>query len=248
MRRGASICALAIGALLLVLALPVVVSAKDQQQRFGTSVRHRPLALMTRGAAPIGADGIVDVLVVGSVHGDERAGEAIVQRLRKVVVPRGQRWWLVTTVNPDGTRAHTRQNARGVDLNRNFPSNWHGGGRPWDVYYPGSRMSSEPETRAVEALIKRVHPELTIWYHQHANRVIRPATTHALSVATFYARASGMRVRPWQRLRGTAVGWQLRFDRTSAPLVVELPAGALSASAVRRHARAIARTAASPAM
>lgn len=228
----------------LVVA-PSAASAKDQHQRFGTSVQKRALTVLTRGADPVGAEGVVDVLVVGSIHGNERAGHAVVAQLRAANVPVGQRWWLVASLNPDGARADTRQNARGVDLNRNFPSRWMGGGAPWDTYYPGPRVSSEPETSAAHALIKRIRPELTVWYHQHAHRVIRPKAARALATAKVYARASAMRVLPWPALRGTAVGWQQALDVDSAPLVVELPAGTLKPIAVRRHARAVVAAATS---
>ena len=79
------------------------------------------------------------VLVVGSIHGTETAGHAVIARLRRAVPPAGVRLLLVRTANPDGVARGTRQNARGVDLNRNFPFRWRGGGRPFDTYHPGPR-------------------------------------------------------------------------------------------------------------
>src|SRR5688572_15770749 len=93
-------------------------------------------------------DAPVRVLVVGSIHGNETAGHAVVRRLARTAPPAGVQLWLVESANPDGVRRGTRQNARGVDLNRNFPFRWAGGGRPFDTYYPGRAPASEPETRA----------------------------------------------------------------------------------------------------
>ena len=70
------------------------------------------------------------------------------------------------TVNPDGLRAHTRKNAHGVDLNRNYPYRWRDDVPHSNGYYPGPRPASEPETRAVMAFVQRIRPDLSIWYHQ----------------------------------------------------------------------------------
>ena len=64
------------------------------------------------------------MLVIGSIHGNETAGHAVIARLRAATPPAGVRLLLVRTANPDGVAAGTRQNARGVDLNRNFPRHW----------------------------------------------------------------------------------------------------------------------------
>ena len=152
--------------------------------------------------------------------------------------PEGVQVWTVRTVNPDGLARGTRQNARGVDLNRNFPWSWRGGGRPFDGYYPGPRAASEPETRALMRIVRRLRPDISIHYHQDFGLVNLTGGPDP-QVVRDYARRSGLPAKRLPRLHGTATGWQnTRFGRTSA-FVVELRAGALTAAQVRRHARAV---------
>ena len=102
-----------------------------------------------------------------SIDGNETAGHEIVHILRhRYRHARGVNLWVVKTVNPDGVAANTRKNAHGVDLNRNFSYQWRGGVPPSSGYYPGPHPFSEPESRAVRRLVKRIRPNVTIWYHQ----------------------------------------------------------------------------------
>lgn len=175
------------------------------------------------------------VLVFGCIHGDECAGIPIATALEHTRT--NLDLWIVPDLNPDGYAAGTRQNARGVDLNRNWSYDWPGGGRPWDVYYPGPRPFSERESRIARRLILRIHPRVTIWYHQHMDVVW--ASTHALGPGRLYARTAGMRLYHHHNLPGTAINWQNHRLLDTAAFDVELPPGSLSPLAVRRHVRAV---------
>ena len=176
----------------------------------------------------------VKILVVGTVHGNEPAGKAVVARLRRARPPRGTSLWLVDDANPDGSVAGTRQNARGVDLNRNFAFGW----RPLDgTYESGAGPLSEPESRALARFIERERPRVTLWYHQALRIVVKGRGDAWLE--RLYARASGLPRRALDPLPGTASSWQAdRFPDDTA-FVVELPGGRLSSTVAARHARAV---------
>ncbi len=206
----------------------------------GRSVEGRRIVAVRRGRA----DAPVRLLVSGSTHGTEPAGHAVVARLREMRPQEGVQVWTVRTFNPDGAARGTRQNARGVDLNRNFPYRWRAGGRPFGTYYPGPRAASEPETRAQMRLIRRLQPDLTIHYHQ-ALQLVDLTSGAAPGLVREYSSRAGLPARRLPYYRGTATSWQNRGLEQGSAFVAELAAGPLTPRRVRRHARAALGTAAS---
>jgi protein MpaA len=181
-------------------------------------------------------------MVVGAIHGDERAGLRIVRAIKREASRHaralaGTQLWAIATVNPDGLRAHTRKNAHGVDLNRNYPYRWRGGVPHASGYYPGPRPASEPETGAVMAFVRRIRPDLSVWYHQPWGAVLACRGRPRLAVR--YARLVGMRTScRGKGLRGTAVSWESDAIPGSTAFVVEMPPGPISGRTASRQARA----------
>jgi protein MpaA len=177
-------------------------------------------------------------LAVGVIHGDERAGLRIVDRIKsRADELQGVQLWVIPSVNPDGARARTRKNVHGVDLNRNFPHRWRGGLPRSDGYYPGPAPASEPETKAVIDFVSEIKPQISVWYHQPWGAVLacrgRPA------IAARYAKLVRMRTScRGKGLPGTVIGWENAEMPGTSAFVVELPGGAISGRAARRHAGA----------
>jgi Zinc carboxypeptidase len=113
--------ALAITPLLLAgVCIASTPPAGARTVTIGHSVRRRPIT-----AQVLGADSAPrKVLLVGCIHGNECAGVKILNAISRKPVPAGVQLWLVREMNPDGAAFDTRQNADGVDLNRNFPFRW----------------------------------------------------------------------------------------------------------------------------
>jgi murein peptide amidase A len=200
----------------------------------GHSVRGRPILARIVGSPQARRR----ILVVGCLHGNERAGEAITRRLRSVTPPAGAALWLVDEFNPDGCRANTRQNARGVDLNRNSPWHWRPLEQRGGTYYSGPGPLSEPESRAIVRLVDGLRPAVSVWYHQHAS-LVDDSSGGSLAIERRYARAVGLPLRNYGFFPGSITSWQdSTFPRDTA-FVVELPAGQLSPSSVARHVAAI---------
>lgn len=208
-------------------------AAAAQTVEVGRSVRGRPIRALRVGSARAR----VRVLVVGEIHGNELAGRAVTRRLRGVRPPRGVALWLVDDLNPDGAAGRTRQNARGVDLNRNFPYHWRAMGRPFGTYHSGPSPLSEPESQAGAALIRRLRPRVTIYYHQMKSLVDRGGGDRFLE--RLYSRRSRLRYGAISPPPGAATLWQSKTFPRDTAFVVELPAGALSRAASTRHVGAV---------
>jgi murein peptide amidase A len=212
---------------------PLVPASPGLARRMviGTSVDGRPIVAWSFGSPHARRK----VLVVGCIHGNECAGLAITSALRSTAVARGAELWVVPEMNPDGTAAGTRQNAHGVDLNRNFPYRWSYIQDP--TFYSGPRPLSEPETRAAVRFVRRIKPAVTIWYHQHMDLVDEAGGD--LGVARRYAQISGLRPTCLTFLSGVETAWSNRTFPGTTSFVVELPAGPVPPGALSRHLRAV---------
>ena len=199
----------------------------------GRSVEHRPIRAVIVGPRDAGRS----LLIVGCVHGNEPAGKAVTRALRRAVPPAGVALWLVDAVNPDGCRVNTRQNARGVDLNRNSPWRWRSLDAPGGLFWSGPHAASEPETRAILRLVRRLKPAVSIWYHQHAGLVNDAGGDRRIE--RHYARLVGLPFRRFGAPSGNFTSWQDAMFPGDTAFVVELPAGPMSRRAVRHHVAAV---------
>ncbi len=175
------------------------------------------------------------------MHGDEPAGVRLVRAIRTGPRIRGLRLWVIPTVNPDGLAAHTRQNANGVDLNRNWGYQWV---RQTGQYDSGPRPFSEPETRALRRFLDRVNARFVVSFHQplhgvdsdHVkNRHLMRRLASNLNLTPKPMRCSGV-------CHGTMTGWY-NAHHLGAAITVEFgvhPAtGYLSGRAARGTVRSL---------
>jgi len=136
------------------------------------------------------------LLLVGCVHAQEYIGvEVLLSFLHEVVASRGERAAgideivLAPVLNVDGYReveaallngrgSFQRFNARGVDLNRNFPV--HFDKDFWlhrllkFFYHPGDEPASEPETRALMSLAEKYRPRRAVSLHSFGECLFWP--------------------------------------------------------------------------
>jgi protein MpaA len=147
-------------------------------RRIGTSVQDRPIRAYHLGDP----EAKHTAVVIGSMHGNEQAGMAVVDALHDGRPLAGVDLWVVPTVNPDGVAADDRHNAHGVDLNRNFGHQW---APLTGEYYSGPKAFSEPESRALKRFLDRTDPEFVVSFHQPLDGVgragERPAFVRRLS-------------------------------------------------------------------
>src|SRR5207245_11462808 len=131
----------------------------------------------------------------------------------------------------------TRQNAHGVDLNRNFPYRWQRLGRPGDLQYSGPHALSEPESQIAYRLILAARPRITIWFHQP--RGVVDDSSGSRSIEARFSKLTGLPLGSLTRYPGSAMGWQNHALPDTTAFVVELHPGRLSAHSVMRFAHAV---------
>ena len=167
-----------------------------------------------------------ELLIFGCIHGDECGAREILP-LTGCPLPDAD-IYKVGNLNPDGFALPTRLNGRGVDLNRNFPAGWKPIGRRGSPQYSGPRPFSEPESRLAARIIRRLEPQVTIWFHQHAGPAFVRAWGQSIPWARRYAQLANLPFRRMPWLAGTAPNWQNQAFPGTASFVVEIPDGDLA--------------------
>jgi murein peptide amidase A len=222
-----------------LLATPTIAHAHSsdptvvQRELLGKSVLGKHIQAIETGDP----DEARKVLVVGNIHGNEPAGITIAKTLAQLPPPANADVWIVPTLNPDGVAAHTRQNAHGVDLNRNFPWQWRPLGSHGYRYYSGPRALSEPESRLALRFILRLRPVVSIWFHQPYGLVDESGGD--VQIERRFSELVRLPLVRLSRFPGSVTSWEnRRFPGTTA-FVVELRAVSLSPTTATRFAHAV---------
>ncbi len=231
---------------------------------FGRSVEGRPLHGFSFG--PHDASRVT--VVLGGIHAMEWIGVhaacALAERLAEKPPP-DRRVWIAPLVNPDGARQvavdlregrrrFRRANARGVDLNRNWPTHWTAarfGTRlvPF-LGHSGSGPASEPEVRSVLETLDQISDgariDRALSLHSFGRMILHPYggvwrrpdryPEHREAAEALQAAIDGLRYRIRQSARWVpgafAPGMELDHlhERYGAlALLVELGSGGLDA-------------------
>ena len=143
----------------------------------GWSVENRPIHYVVHGRGP------TVMLILATIHGNEPAGTPLVEQLGRHLGENpswleGRTVVLVALANPDGFAHHTRWNARGVDLNRNYPTaNFRSSLRN------GPGPLSEPESRVIVDLLRSLRPCRVLSIHQPLSCIDHDGPAEALALA-----------------------------------------------------------------
>ncbi len=142
------------------------------------------------------------ILLIGGVHGDEPLGVELARKTLEFLIEKTKSqpqsvvpWALIPVLNIDGFKRDTRVNARGVDLNRNYPA------RSWSPeaakkrYNPGPSPASENEIKSLVALIEMIKPRLLIHCHSWHPMVVC-AGEPGMKAAEALGQSSGYKVVP----------------------------------------------------
>lgn len=139
----------------LIITPPIAPS-----EILGYSVQNRPVELLTVGS------GAETVLIIATIHGNEDAGTPLVYELTKRLrrfeaILQRHTVLIVPIANPDGQVLRTRENANGIDLNRNFLAS-----NRIDNAVNGDGGLTEPESKILHALLLDKKPTRIVSIHQ----------------------------------------------------------------------------------
>lgn len=181
----------------------------------GSSVKGRGITAYQFGTGPN------PIVYMGAMHGSEANSKTLMNEWFNELNANptklgGRSLVVIPAVNPDGVAAGSRLNARGVDLNRNFPaSDWKSmvtsPESPQPTAAGGPYPLSEPESSAIASYIQRVRPRVVFSFHSAAAVVEANEAGDSVSIASIYASAARYRAVP--KSQSTPI---FQYDTTGA--------------------------------
>lgn len=185
-----------------------------------------------------GAPAADPLFVFGAIHGDEPDSAVFCEELAAAVAGRDG-ILIAPVVNPDGLMRGQKNNARDVDLNRNFPArNWqreHATG-----YDPGAAAGSEPETMAIVKLVDDLRPRLVVAVHQPFACVNWDGPADAIAAALAREMALPLRASIGYPTPGSFGTW-LGVDRGVPVITLELDRAPQPRATILRQVDAFVR-------
>lgn len=187
-------------------------------EEIGRSSEKRPIYIFTAGPpSPEATEGQAKkVLFIGGLHtGSEKNTYELATKVLQYFygkperVPEYIELYIIPKTNPDGIANSTHNNAKNVDLNRNWPTqDWRS-----DPYHPaygylkgggGKAPLSEPETKALYDFVKNVQPEMIFTWHSQAGTVEDNDIRQADELAEIYAKAANYQhIKEWPHYETT---------------------------------------------
>lgn len=156
----------------------------------GTTVEGRQMWYMRLTNKNVNTPEKPKLLYISSMHGDEVTGkEMMIYLIRDLLLRHGtdaevtklldyNELFIMPSMNPDGTERHQRFNAKGVDLNRDFP----------ELNEPEFSVAGRaPETKAIMELHREHHFLTALNFHGGALCVNIPWDSKANQAGSFFA-------------------------------------------------------------
>jgi hypothetical protein len=172
----------------------------------GFSVQGRAIWAMKVKNSPTVEEYKPEIRLAGNIHGDEQIGTEITLYFLRYLLTNyaSNSWvqnlvnnreiWIIPILNPDGHVADVRENANGIDLNRDYGYMWSGEGSS-----PGPSSQIENQAMMQHALDNNI----TIEYNYHSNASYvnylwdhhfadPPDSQYIITISQVYADSSGL--------------------------------------------------------
>lgn len=175
------------------------------KKQFGTSVQNRQLVALKISDNAATDEAEAEIMFDAGIHGNEIGGpENVIRFARHLCLSYGndaaltdlidnREIWLYLMVNPDGRVHNQRENANGVDVNRDW-------GYMWDAWGGSPGAYSQPETKALRTCMLDNQFVVHTTYHSGTEYIscpwsyrssTPPDNDHIIQLAGVYSSTSG---------------------------------------------------------